>query len=76
LLDVPEINKAIDEAIYIADPDERAQAWGEVDRMITEQAAAVPWVWDYQGNIESPDVNGVINSFNAEWDLSFTSLDG
>ena len=42
--------------------------------MVMEQAVAVPWVWDNQSNIESADVNGVINLFNANWDLSFTSL--
>jgi len=74
LIDDPAINKAIDDAVYIDDPDARAEAWGEVDRMVMEQAVAVPWVWDNQSNIESADVNGVINLFNANWDLSFTSL--
>ncbi len=73
-LDVPEINEAIDEATLIADPEERAKAWGEIDKMITEQAAAVPYVWDNQVNIQSADVAGVINLFNANWDLAFTSL--
>ena len=31
-LDVPAVNKAIDEARLVTDPAERAQAWGEVDR--------------------------------------------
>ena len=31
-------------------------------------------MWDNQANIESGDVAGVINLFNANWDLSFTSL--
>ena len=50
-LDVPEINKAIDEATLIDDPDERNQAWADVDTMIMEQAPAVPWIWDNQANI-------------------------
>ena len=73
-LNVPEINKAIDDAALIDDPDERNQAWGDVDQMITDEAAAVPWVWDNQANIASADVAGVINKFNANWDLAFTSL--
>ena len=60
----------------VDDPAERAQAWGDIDTMITEQAAAVPYVWDNQVNIQSTDVVGVINLFNANWDLSFTSLEG
>ena len=51
LLDDPAINKAIHDAVYVDDPAERAQAWGEVDDMVMEQAVAVPWVWDNQSNI-------------------------
>ena len=43
--------------------------------MITEQAPVVPWFWDKQPNILSQRTcNGVIDQFNAAWDLSFTSL--
>ncbi len=73
-LDVPEVNEAIDAAKLIDDPEERKQAWGEVDTLITAQAAAIPWVWDNQANVASADVAGVINLFNANWDLSYTSL--
>ena len=75
LIDDPAINQAIDDAVYVDDPTERAEAWAEVDDMAMEQAVAVPWVWDNQSNIQSADVNGVINLFNANWDLSFTSVD-
>ena len=74
LVDDPAINKAINDAVYTDDPQARAEAWGKVDDMVMSQALAVPWVWDNQSNIESSDVNGVINLFNANWDLSFTSL--
>jgi peptide/nickel transport system substrate-binding protein len=76
LLDVGSINKAMSDGALIEDPDERAQAWGEIDTMITEQAPAVPYVWDNQLNIRSTDVVGVINLFNANWDLAYTSLSG
>ena len=33
-LDVPEINEAIDEAKLIDDPEERDQAWADVDTMV------------------------------------------
>jgi len=74
-LDVPEINDAINEAKLIDDLDERNQAWADVDTMIMEQAAFIPYIWDEQANIQSPDVAGVINKFNANWDLAFTSLE-
>lgn len=74
LLDVPEINATMSDAALVDDPQDRAQAWGEIDRMITEEAPAVPYVWDNQLNIRSADVAGVINLFNANWDLAYTSL--
>jgi peptide/nickel transport system substrate-binding protein len=74
-LDDPEINQAMEEAVYINDPEERAEAWGDIDTMVMEQAAVVPWVWDNQSNVQSTDVAGVINLFNASWDLSFTSIE-
>jgi peptide/nickel transport system substrate-binding protein len=75
LLDVPEINRGLNEVQVINDPEERAQAWGELDSQIMAQAPAIPWTWDNQVNIQSTDVAGVINKFNANWDLSFTSLE-
>jgi peptide/nickel transport system substrate-binding protein len=73
-LDVPEINQAMVDARTINDPEERAQAWGEIDQMITEQAPAIPYVWDNQANVSSANVNMVINAFNAVADLSNTSI--
>ena len=35
----------MDDAALLAG-DERDQAWGEIDKMITEQVPAVPFVWD------------------------------
>lgn len=75
-LDVPEINQAIDEAVTINDPEERAEAWAEIDETITAQAPAIPYVWDNQPNVRSANVNGVVNLFNGTWDLSHTSLEG
>jgi peptide/nickel transport system substrate-binding protein len=74
LLDVPEVNKAIDDAKLIVDPAERNQAWGAVDTLVMSQAPVIPYIWDNQANIQSADVAGVINKFNANWDLAFTSL--
>ena len=73
-LDVPEINKAMDDAEVLSDPQERAQAWARIDRMITEQAPVVNWLWDTQPLLRSANVNGVASEFNSAWDLSWTSL--
>ena len=73
-LDVPAVNKAIDKAKLIVDPDEREQAWAEASRLITAQAPAIPWVFDKFSNIGSTNVAMVINANNADVDLSYTSL--
>jgi peptide/nickel transport system substrate-binding protein len=73
-LDVPEINRAMAAAELLTDPDERARAWARIDRMITEQAPVVSWIWDKQPLIRSANVNGAISEFNSQWDLAWTSL--
>ncbi len=37
--------------------DERNQAWGEIDKMITADAPAVPFIWDNTNLIHSKNVN-------------------
>jgi peptide/nickel transport system substrate-binding protein len=74
LLNDPKINAQLDKAKQIVNEDERAKAFGEADRMITDTAATVPWFWDDTPNIQSEDVQGVIAQWNAAYDLSFTSL--
>jgi peptide/nickel transport system substrate-binding protein len=74
LLDDPDINKQMDDAEVVNDPAERNQAWGEVDKAVTETAAAVPWLWDTQAMLRSENVNGVVSRNLATWDFAFTSL--
>ena len=74
-LNDPTINKAIDNCVNV-NGDARAGCWGKVDAQISALAPAIPWVWDNEGYVRSKDVNGVVNLFNAEWDLSFSSLSG
>jgi peptide/nickel transport system substrate-binding protein len=73
-LDVPEINKAMNDAKLLTDPAERAKAWAEIDRMVTEQAATVNWIWDKDPTIQSSNVQGVIDENIGQWDWSHTSL--
>ena len=72
-LNVAKIDKAMDDAALLAG-DERAQAWGEIDKMVVEQAPAVPFVWDKVNLIHSKNVNGVGNAWSSSFDLSFTSI--
>jgi peptide/nickel transport system substrate-binding protein len=74
LLNDPKINAAMDKAEVVNDPAERNKAWGEVDKMVTEAAPGIPWLWDKQPMLKSADVNGVVNAANASWDLTATSI--
>jgi len=73
-LNVPSINAAMAKAELIVGESARNKAWADIDRQVTAQAPAVPWIWDDTANIRSTDVAGVVNKFNGNWDLAFTSL--
>jgi peptide/nickel transport system substrate-binding protein len=74
-VDNPEINKAMDAAELVVGVQARASAWAQVDRKLVAQAAAIPFDWDKQPNIESRDVAGVGDLWNTgQWDYSYTSL--
>jgi len=74
-LDVPEINQAMEKAELVTDVAARAKAWGDIDRQITAQAPAVPWLWDNQPLLMSQDVNAVASKANGgQLDLNFSSL--
>ncbi|HEY7541748.1 MAG TPA: ABC transporter substrate-binding protein, partial [Methylomirabilota bacterium] len=68
------LNKQMDDAKTLTEPEEQAKAWGEIDKKLSEDAASVPWVWDKDPLIASKDVNAVASANNGQWDLSFTSL--
>jgi peptide/nickel transport system substrate-binding protein len=74
-LDVPEINEAMDKAELVTDIAARAKAWADIDRLITAQAPAIPWLWDNTPQVVSKNVNGVPSQANGGvFDLNFTSL--
>ena len=72
-LDDPAINEAIDKAELLP-KEERAAAWGAIDKMIVEQMPVIPWIWDNTPLIQSANVNGVASESNGQWDLAYTSL--
>jgi peptide/nickel transport system substrate-binding protein len=73
-LDDPGVNAAIARAQLATDPEERAQAWGEVDRAVTAAAPAVPCLWDNGLVLKSADVNLAVNQATGGFDLNYTSL--
>jgi peptide/nickel transport system substrate-binding protein len=73
-LNDPAVNAEMEKAKTLTDPKQRAQTWADIDKKVTELAPAIPWYWDKDALIHSKDVNGVVNQFNALFDLAFTSL--
>ncbi len=74
-LDDPAVDRAISRAETLTDPAERARAWAQADRLITERAPAIPGIWSNQPVLRSKDVRAVANANLAGWDFTFTSLD-
>jgi peptide/nickel transport system substrate-binding protein len=74
LLNDPKINADMAKAATLIAADQRASAWGKIDDEVTGTAAAIPWLWDKQANIQSKGVHGVIAKWNSIWDLDFTSV--
>jgi peptide/nickel transport system substrate-binding protein len=73
-LDVPELNEKIEAAKLETDPVERAQAWAGVNHDIMAQAPTIPYMWDHQAGVASPNVRGVQSGYSQTWDWNFTSL--
>lgn len=73
-LNVPSINDAMGKAAVLPVGAERNKAWGEIDKLVTEQAPAIPFIWDKIPTVQSADVRGVVNQYSTSWDLNFTSL--
>jgi peptide/nickel transport system substrate-binding protein len=71
----PAINAAMKKATQIQNPAARNQAWGNVDKMLVNEAVAVPETFENQPDVMSKDVAGVNMRWNeGDWDFAFTSL--
>ncbi|MCW2997684.1 MAG: hypothetical protein JWN65_1233 [Solirubrobacterales bacterium] len=73
-LNVPAINKAIDKGREVVGSAARAKYWANVDRMITEQAPVIPWLWDNTPLTRSKDVVSIPSSFTSSWDFAYTYI--
>jgi peptide/nickel transport system substrate-binding protein len=74
-LNDPAINRAMARAELTVGTQARANAWAQIDRMVTATAAAIPWVWDREPNIYSANVRCVPQLWNqGHCDFAYTSL--
>jgi len=75
LVDHPKINAAMEAATKVVGEKARGEAWAKIDRELVEEAVAVPYQWAKEAYVESKDVAGVGQLWNAgTWDYAFTSL--
>jgi len=72
-LDDPQINKAMNAGAQIADPAQRRKAWADINKMVVMAAPAIPETWDSSALVKGKQVKGVLDKWNNDWDLSFSS---
>lgn len=74
-LNDPKINAAMEKAKRITNAKARYAAWGKIDRMIAETAAAIPLQWLNTLNLVSDRVVvAKMKDIQGQPDLAFTSL--
>jgi peptide/nickel transport system substrate-binding protein len=74
LLDNKEIDDAMTEASLVEAGADRNKAWADINKMIVEQAVAIPYSWDDNITLWSKDVEGAMNAYFSGPDFSFTTL--
>jgi peptide/nickel transport system substrate-binding protein len=73
VLNDPKINAAMDQAATVTNLAARHKAWANVDKMITAAAPAIPEVWVSNPLVKGSKVKGVLDTWDDDWDLSFSS---
>jgi peptide/nickel transport system substrate-binding protein len=71
--DNPKINDAMDAAAQITDPAQRRKAWANVNKMLVQDAPAIPEIWASNALVKGTAVKGVLDKWNDDWNLSFSS---
>ena len=72
-LNSPAVNNAINSAAAISNLSQRYAAFAQADKAIVDSAAEVPEVWANNALVEGSKVHGVLDPWNDDWDLSFSS---
>jgi peptide/nickel transport system substrate-binding protein len=72
-LNDPKVNQAIDAASAITSEGPRLAAFAKADKMIVDDAPAIPEVWANNPLVEGSKVHGVLDPSNDDWDLTFSS---
>ncbi len=73
VLNDPTVNKDIDSASAITNLSSRLAAFAQADKAIVDAAPAIPEVWSNNALLEGSHVHGVLDPWNDDWNLSFSS---
>lgn len=74
-LNDPKINALMAKAKGELNPEKRWAEWGHIDDLITESAAAIPWIWENSPTLYSTKVTHASEQWNGgEPDVSFMSV--
>jgi peptide/nickel transport system substrate-binding protein len=73
VLNDPHVNDALDRAAAISNTQQRLAAFAQVDKMIVDDAPAIPEIWSSNALVEGSHVHGVLDSWNDDWNLSWSS---
>jgi peptide/nickel transport system substrate-binding protein len=75
LLNDPAINKLMDKAELELNPETRYKEWGQIDKMLTTGASAIPWIWENSPTLYSTRVTHASELWNGgEPDVSFMQV--
>ncbi|HET7049774.1 MAG TPA: ABC transporter substrate-binding protein [Solirubrobacteraceae bacterium] len=73
VLNDPKVNNALDSAAAISNPSQRLAAFAQADKAIVDDAPAIPEIWSSNALVKGTQVHGVLDVWNDDWDLSFSS---
>jgi peptide/nickel transport system substrate-binding protein len=72
-LNDPKVNNALDSAAAISNTQQRLAAFAQADKMIVDDAPAIPEVWSSNALLKGSQVHGVLDGWNDDWNLSWSS---
>ncbi|MBV9536670.1 MAG: hypothetical protein JO321_14800 [Solirubrobacterales bacterium] len=73
LLNDPKVNAALNTDAGITNQAARLKAFAQVNKMIVNDAPAIPEVWSDNALLEGTKVKGVLDPWNDDWNLAFSA---
>jgi peptide/nickel transport system substrate-binding protein len=64
MLNDPKVDAAMDKAALAAG-DDRLRQWANIDKMILQDAAGIPFIWDKTTLVRSKNIQGIANPYIA-----------